>query len=222
MGSIKFQARLLRYIRKIRLDGDYDEKQWFIDAVNNVTNLYIKLRWISRVDNNLSQLVLLHNCIISVTEKMQDIIHNFLKDTDLRMFLLTHSVFIVGSNTSMDPLVSIMIEELQPTNEDINLFIHKQIDEEVGLALKKLSGFDPELVPYSVYPLFVIYKLYGNKMIGDSYRPVEVYDEDFLQPQNDVLTDEQVRAILEEYQPIDTIKYAEYSGENFVDDDLPF
>lgn len=83
------------------------------------------------------------------------------KTPGMRMFLLSHSCFNRSSTRCGDWFVKMMIDYLNPTEEEIGRMSYTQSVPEK--LMKQLEEFDPEPTGFQMEPVRVEYQLYGRK-----------------------------------------------------------
>jgi len=174
--------------------------------------LYVQLGRVQYSEDPLTQYEQLAEQILWVRDKkIREIVYKMIDKTPgMKMFLLIHSRFPIRAKRSGDWFVKLMIDYLEPTEEEIRRVSRgPNVPDEL---LKKLAAFDPEPIAFMMEPVRVEYQLYGRN-------PINVIDEDWEKEKG-----REIVEVADQYintAPISTYQSKIPASQN-IDDDLPF
>jgi len=198
-------------VDQLRNNQPVDWNSWRTRGINNALRLFIQLGRISDTEEPLDQYELLIEQIKWARKNIQMLVSKFIeKTTGMRMFLLIHSRFPISAKKDGDWFTKMMIDYLNPTEEEIGRIT--KVPSVPDDILEKLKMFDPEPIGFLIEPIRIEYQLYGAR------DPINVIDEDFEKEKG---VEGFVYTTVSSYsQPI--LTYTPDQNNQFDDNDIPF
>jgi len=175
---------------------------WQIQEILSLCDFYIEIGLCKKYENMLQQLEEFQLAILRIDENRENFLKKIMKASySLKRHLMIHSVFDINSPKSNDWLVKFMINELQPTEEEIEE-AHKK--EEIPNWIKNsLSIFDPQPIGIEKYldNVEIQYKMYGDWKKGEFYDPIIISDRYFRSCRKS-MSDEELTETISSYETV--------------------
>ena len=155
---------------------------WSFNEIESIRRFYTQVGWCKSHENKLRQYEDFQQAVLEVNNSKERILKGIInskKSPGLRQFLIIHSVFDIDDNKSKDWLVRLMINELQPTDEEI-IEIHRK-DKIPDFIMEKLSIFNPQPFGFEKHidNVKIYYKMINNWVDGVYIEPITIIDRDW-------------------------------------------
>ena len=155
---------------------------WSFNEIESIRRFYTQVGWCKNHENKLRQYEDFQQAVLEVNNSKERILKGIInskKSPGLRQFLIIHSVFDIDDNKSKDWLVRLMINELQPTDEEI-IEIHRK-DKIPDFIIEKLSIFNPQPFGFEKHidNVKIYYKMINNWVDGVYIEPITIIDRDW-------------------------------------------
>ena len=155
---------------------------WSFKEMESMRKFYTSVKWCDNHKDMLRQYEDFQQAVLMVNNNKERILRGIInskKSPELKQFLTIHSVFDIDDNKNSDWLVKLMLEELSPTDKDVEE-AHKK-DEIPDFIMEKLSIFNPQ--PFGFEKNWdnvkIYYKMVGNWKDGVYTEPITVIDRDW-------------------------------------------
>ncbi len=157
-------------------------KKWKLRELSNALEYCKSVGWCKNTGNDADDYKSLRPVMIEAnkSKNMIKILDGFMKDKHLLAFLLVHSVFDIGVDKDGEFIEQYMASRIWISDDQIMKVFNRRVPEEVCEALKKFSPFQPEVIPFEVYPYRVEFgcqKYYDDEKIYH-HDPIRIIDLD--------------------------------------------
>ena len=122
-------------------------KGWITKELDKALDYYQALGWCPKTGGYPGDMKALSAVIRKVDQNKIAILDGFMKNNDLREFLIIHSVFNIDARTDGEFIEKYMASRIHVSEDQVNRLFARQIPDEIE---KKFAMFDIELIPFDV------------------------------------------------------------------------
>jgi hypothetical protein len=138
---------------------------------------FCEVGWCKDLNSEINNFKILLSRLRNVSENMERVLGGFMKNEELREFLILHSVFKPDVQKNGEFVEKYMLNKLSVTDEEVSFFFRETVP---GSILKKLKMFDPRPIFPEIYPYRVEFGCrYDPVTRSVSYNPINVIDLDW-------------------------------------------
>jgi len=165
---------------------------------NRAFNYFVKIGWCDNTKNELNNFKCLLVLLDQVSNNMVKILDGFMNNKELFVFLILHSVFRPDARRNGEFIEQYMINRLKITDEQLSKVFNRNLPPELQ---KQFAMFEPEIVPFELFPYRVEYGCRPNPLNGErSWDPIKVIDLDFDFQEKQEMID--IKKFLSQYESI--------------------
>lgn len=151
--------------------------KWALKDIDSALNYYKSINWCLNTGDRLSDLITLIGALKKNDETKTTVLDGFMKNLNLKAFLVIHSVFKLDAYENGEFIENYMANRLMVTDEQAARPFRKVIPEDI---LKKFAMFDPEIIPFEIHPYRIEYGCREDPVTGEyNKNPITVIDLDF-------------------------------------------